>query len=144
MNIEAIVLHLMKKYKTNDPFKIAKKMGIVILYHELGSIYGYFRAYKRMPIIHINNNLNYEMQCVVCAHELGHAILHTNINTLFFKKHTFFSTDKLEIEANSFAAHLLIPDENLFDTYDQMTIYDIAALHHVPIELVELKFKGLF
>ncbi|MGE7114340.1 ImmA/IrrE family metallo-endopeptidase [Lysinibacillus sp. NPDC047702] len=144
MGVEEIVLHLIKKYKTNDPFKIAKELGIIILYHELGNVYGYFRTYKRMPIIHINNNLEPEMQRVVCSHELGHSILHPLVNTLFFKRHTFFSTDKLEIEANLFSAYLLIPNENLFDSYDQMTIYDIAALHNVPVELVELKFKGLF
>ncbi|MEK4171015.1 ImmA/IrrE family metallo-endopeptidase [Lysinibacillus sp. FSL L8-0312] len=144
MGVEDIVLNLIKKYKTEDPFKIAKELGIVILYHDLGNIYGYFRTYKRMPIIHINNKIDKEMQRVVCSHELGHAVLHPKINTLFFKKYTFFSTDKLELEANFFAVHLLIPNESLFDSYDQMTIFDIAALYNVPIELVELKFKGLF
>lgn len=144
MGVEDIVLDLIKKYKTGDPFKLAKELGIVILYHDLGNIYGYFRTYKRMPIIHINNKIDKEMQRVVCSHELGHAVLHPKINTLFFKKYTFFSTDKLEIEANFFAAHLLIPNESLFDSYDQMTIFDIAALYNVPIELAELKFKGLF
>ena len=48
------------------------------------------------------------MQRTVCAHELGHAVLHTHANTPFLRKNTFFSVDKLEIEANTFAALLLI------------------------------------
>lgn len=39
---------------------------------------------------------------------------------------------------------LLIPDENLYESYDQMTIYNIASLHQVPVELVKLKYKELF
>lgn len=144
MGVEDIVLQLIKKHHTNDPFKIAKAEGITILYQELGKVCGYFRSYKRVPIIHINNSLDFYMQRLVCAHELGHAILHSGVNTAFFKRNTFLSTDKLEIEANSFSAYLLIPEESLFDSYEQKTIYDIAALHHVPVELVELKFKGLF
>jgi len=144
MGVEEIVLRLMKKYNTNDPFKLAKKLNIVIVYHELGKVYGYYRSYKRTKIIHINNNLSIEEQIVVCAHELGHAILHPDVDTAFYKKHTFFATEKIELEANSFAAHLLIPDESLFDSYEQMTFNDIASLHRVPVELVELKFKGLF
>ncbi|MFJ5566532.1 ImmA/IrrE family metallo-endopeptidase [Lysinibacillus xylanilyticus] len=60
------------------------------------------------------------------------------------RANTLFSIDKVEVEANKFSSYLLIPDESLFDSYDQMTIYGIAALYKVPVELVELKFKGLF
>ncbi len=104
-------------------------------------------AYKydrRNQYLVINSNLDSNSQRIVCSHELGHAILHPKFNTPFMRKHTLFSVDKIEIEANTFAAYLLIPDESLFDSYNQMTIFDIAALYNVPIELVELKFKGLF
>ena len=60
------------------------------------------------------------------------------------RANTLFSIDKIEVEANKFSAYLLIPDESLFDSYEQMTIYDIASLHNVPVELAELKCKGLF
>ncbi|MCY1464342.1 hypothetical protein D9M71_823550 [compost metagenome] len=60
------------------------------------------------------------------------------------RQNTLFSVDKIEREANRFAAELLIPDEDLFKSYDQMTIYDIASIHQVPVELVKLKYKELF
>lgn len=145
MCVKERVLQLIKKHHTNDPFKIAQEKDITILYQELGKIGGYFRSYKRMPIIHINNSLDVEMQRVVCAHELGHAVLHPSVNTTFFKRNTFFSTDKLENEANTFAAHLLIPDSSFQNCLiEQMTINNIASLHNVPVELVTLKCKGLF
>lgn len=79
---------------------------------------------------------------IVCAHELFHAILHPRVNTAFMKKHTLLSVGKIEREANTAAAHLLIPDESLFECYGLMSIYEIAALHNVPVEFVELKLSG--
>lgn len=40
-----------------------------------------------------------------------------------------------------FAAELLIPNGSF---KENETIYDIASIHNVPIELVELKCKKLF
>ncbi|MFB8734598.1 hypothetical protein ACEQPO_13950 [Bacillus sp. SL00103] len=34
-------------------------------------------------------------------------MLHSDSNTPFLKRHTFFSTEKIELEANFFAMHLL-------------------------------------
>ncbi|MGQ0440076.1 ImmA/IrrE family metallo-endopeptidase, partial [Bacillus sp. B-TM1] len=38
------------------------------------------------------------MQRTVCAHELGHAVLHTHANTPFLRKNTFFSISNLSTE----------------------------------------------
>lgn len=139
------VEQIVKRYKTDNPFEIAKDKGIIVLNQNLGSILGYFILYKRIPVININENLNEEMQRVVCAHELGHAVLHPKISTPFMKKHTLFSIERIEHEANMFAAELLISDDSLQECiYNQMTTLEIAALHCVPKELVELKIKGLF
>lgn len=45
------------------------------------------------------------------AHELGHAIMHPDANTPFLRKCTGLLISKMEIEANKFAAELLIDDE---------------------------------
>ncbi|MFJ7665558.1 ImmA/IrrE family metallo-endopeptidase [Lysinibacillus sp. NPDC097195] len=136
---------LYKKYGTRNPFSLAKYLRIEIFYWDLPpDIKGFYQYEKRNRFIFINSSLSSEEQLIVCAHELGHAILHTKLNTPFMRTNTFFSVDKVEIEANTFAAHLLIPDENLFDYDEQKTIYNIASLHNVPLELVKLKCKGLF
>ncbi len=136
---------LYKKYGTRNPFELAEFLKINVIHWDLHyEINGFYQYEKRNQIIFLNNNLSYDDQRVVCAHELGHAVLHRRSSVPFMRANTLFSIDKIEVEANKFSAYLLIPDENLFDSYNQMTIYDIAALHHVPVELVELKFKGLF
>ncbi|MFJ7661978.1 ImmA/IrrE family metallo-endopeptidase [Lysinibacillus sp. NPDC097162] len=143
--IKKKVEYLYEKYNTRNPFTLARYMKVEIFYWELPSeIKGFYQYEKRNRFIFINSNLSIDEQLIVCAHELGHAILHTKLNTPFMRTNTFFSVDKVEIEANTFAAHLLIPDESLFDYFEQKTIYDIASLHNVPLELVELKCKRLF
>lgn len=133
--IKDIVQKNIKKYQTNCPFQIAKEKGIVILYEDLGSIFGYYSNYKRIKLIHINNKLDEHSQRFVCAHELGHAILHPKSNTPFLRNNTFYSVDKIEVEANTFAVELLIPDEE----NNCSTIYEAAALYGVPKKLAHLK-----
>lgn len=131
---------LVKKYNTDDPFYIANRIGILVLFEPLGSIYGYYNYYKRIKMIHINDQLDETLQRFTCAHELGHALLHHDINTTFLKSKTFFSTEKIEREANTFAVELLMPDEYLYELKDtELTIFDVAEMYGIPREVCELK-----
>ncbi|OIJ07645.1 hypothetical protein BKP35_18345 [Anaerobacillus arseniciselenatis] len=140
MRIKETVTKLIKKHKTNNPFVIADEKNIIIQYADLGDTYGFFTHASRIKFININNNLDETMQRFVCAHELGHAILHPRSNTPFLKKNTFYSIDKIEVEANTFAVELLIPDyeiENFRDT--NMTINEVAGIYGVPMEVSGFK-----
>jgi Zn-dependent peptidase ImmA (M78 family) len=140
-NIRYTTKKLITKHKTNDPFWIAQEKGIIVLFEELGSTLGYYHAHKRIQLIHINNKLNELEQRFVCAHELGHAILHPRANTPFLKKSTFFSIDKIEVEANTFAVELLLPDDFINDFRDTShTLQDLAAMNGIPREFAKLKF----
>ncbi|SDH22721.1 protein of unknown function [Aneurinibacillus thermoaerophilus] len=112
--IKEIVRQLIKKHKSNDPFQIAKEKNIIILFAELGTTFGFYSSYKRIQFIHLNNQLDEMMQRFVCAHELGHAVLHPKSNTPFLRANTLFSVEKLEVEANTFAVELLLPDEVIY------------------------------
>lgn len=140
--IKQRVKKLYKKYNTRNPFTLAKKLNIQVIYWDLPSeIRGFYQYEKRNRFIFINSNLSIEEQLVVCAHELGHALLHTQINTSYMRANTFLSINKVEREANRFAAELLIPDESFIE-YNNF--YHIASLHNVPVELVRLKYEKLF
>ncbi|MGE7020455.1 ImmA/IrrE family metallo-endopeptidase [Solibacillus cecembensis] len=140
MSIKSIVNKLVKKHGTNDPFIIAESMGIIIVFEPLGNALGYYSKHFRVPIIHINQDADRKSQHFICGHELGHAVQHPNTNTSFLKRNTLFSTDKLEIEANTFAVELLLPDE-LFEVQNcsSFTIYDAIEEKGIPIELLSLK-----
>ena len=107
MNIKNKVGQLVKKYGTNNPFEIAKALGIEVVFEPLGDSHGYFSRFNRTTIIHINESLPYEKQVTTSAHELGHVVLHPDINTAFLKANTLYSTDKIELEANEFMLELL-------------------------------------
>ncbi|PES11553.1 hypothetical protein CN501_19355 [Bacillus cereus] len=133
--IKNTVQQLCKKHNTKDPFELAQRLNINIFFHDLHEeINGFYKYEKRNKFIAINSNLSSTMQRTVCAHELGHAVLHPNANTPFLRKNTLLSVDKLEIEANTFAALLLI-DENSIAPYD--TKARIAYKNNVPVELLE-------
>lgn len=140
MNIKRIAEKLMRKYDTNNPFKLADELGIIVKYDDLGNTWGYFIIYKRIKIIHINKNIDEWLQRYTCAHELGHSILHKGVPTPFLKKHTLFSIEKIERQANTFAVELLMPDE-IISKYDGYTIHNIADIVGVPNGLEVLKEK---
>ncbi len=135
-NSKQAALQLIKKYGTNNPFKIASQKNIHVLFEPLGNILGYFSTYKRIRCIHINQGLDKSGQRFTCAHELGHVILHPKVNTPFLRRNTLVSIDRIENEANQFAVELLMPDELILGG---MTIYEAAAASGVPQEVAHLK-----
>ena len=138
MTIHQKVEALCKQYETRNPFEIAEQLGIMILFEPLGSIRGYYSRTYRVPFIHINQELAIEQQQQVCAHELGHAILHPNSNTPFLRANTLYSINKLENEANRFMALLLYPPETLrCYARDGLTIPQISDMCGLTPELVE-------
>lgn len=142
MWLKSIVKELVTKHKTTDPFDISSRKNIHVIEWDLHQeINGYYKYDRRNKYIVINQNLSEEWKRVVCAHELGHAILHTRLNTPFMRRNTLFSVDKIEREANRFAAELLISDNSFKESNN---IYEIASLHDVPVELVQLKREKLF
>lgn len=140
MSIKSIVNNLVIKYGTNCPFELAKHLGVEVIFEPLGKSWGYYSKHFRIPIIHINQDLSEGSQIFTCAHELGHVIQHPDTDTSFLKMHTLFSADKIEIEANTFAIELLLPDELFFEQGDSSyTIWYAIEANGVPLELVSLK-----
>lgn len=134
--IKDTVKRLTLKYHSTCPFEISESKGIMVSFADLGKTHGFYFHDSRIKFININQNLTEEQQKIVCAHELGHAVLHKDINTPFMRANTLFSINKIEREANRFAAELLIPDQSIAETNN---IYELASLHGVPVELVKLK-----
>jgi len=115
-------------------------MGILVLFKNLKTINGIYQNDYRKKIIHINENLDHYLKRQVCAHELGHAVLHKSINSFFWDKCTFMLTNKIEVEANLFAAELLIKDDDIISNYGHNLEY-IAACCCVTENLVEYKLR---
>jgi Zn-dependent peptidase ImmA (M78 family) len=139
-NIDNEIDKLVKKYRTNNPFDIARGENIIIFKEPLGSINGYYNKFVRQKMIHVNEDLTYSNQLFTCGHELGHAIFHPNANTPFLINNTFYSVDKLERQANYFAAKLLIPAD-ILKVYVGYTLEHIACAESIPLPLLKLRFN---
>lgn len=118
MDIRNLVQSLVKKYNTRNPFEILRQKNVILVYAPLNGVRGFYQYFQRNHIIYIDENLSDSEKRFVCAHELGHMLLHKKANALFMDTHTFFNTEKYEVEANTFAAELLIPDELIFEHPD--------------------------
>lgn len=140
--ISDIVKRLCKQYDSSDPFSLARQMKIDILYEPLGTIRGYYSHFSRKKIIHINHMLDEKQMAFVCAHELGHAVLHPKSNTPFLRGHTLFSVNKLEVEANRFATCILYADEELLE-YADCSLDQLTKILGLPPELVKWRYSQI-
>ena len=140
MNVHNIVERTTKKCKTRSPYELADLMGISIHRCELGTIRGYYSKKFRIKQIVLNCNLTENDERFVLAHELGHAIMHENLNTPFLMENTLFSKNKYENEANLFAIELLISDEFL-EEHKQFTIEQISRMLGYHESLIKLRLQ---
>lgn len=140
MEIKKLIQKLQAKYDTLNPFELADYLNIAVIYEDLGKINGYYNKVLRQKQIHINHNLSYTDTIFTCAHELGHALLHPDVNSVFLASKTLLSVNKLEIQANLFAVELLIPDNFLIENQNY-TVGQIARMLGYNEELIKLKLK---
>lgn len=119
-NIKKITKNLIKNYRTRNPFEIAKKLKIEIIFSDFENLRGFFKKVLKKKYIFINSNLNEFEQMLVCAHELGHALLHSSNNYQFMLDNTSILKESIiEKEANLFLKYLLFDDVDLnyYDNY---------------------------
>ena len=141
--IKQKVNKITSRYLTNNPFELAQLLNIEIISWDFnGEILGLYVYERRNRYILYNKNLKNDINMLkfVVAHELGHALLHTKLNTPFLQKATLYSTGKIEKEANRFAVELLIPDSYLYELRSEsISIYEFSQIHGIPREFAELK-----
>ena len=76
----------------------------------------------------VNRALNTLLRRTVCAHELGHDMLHRELSSGGIRENTLFlSHDKTEREANLFAAEILISDSEALSVLEYSHTLDEAA-----------------
>lgn len=139
VKIKNLVQKLIKKYGTNNPFEIADALGIWIYVVPLGNTKGNYVYNKRKKAFFINESLS-EKEILFCvAHELGHALMHTKSNVYFNNSNTFFNQSRHEIEADTFAAELLVND-NLLNDYEDFCLEVIANCEGIDYKYLKLKF----
>ena len=138
---------LVQRCGTRDPFKIAKEIGINVMFvDDFEKLKGVYRVIKRNRWIFINSNLPERMQRIVCAHELGHDQLHRVLakgdGLMEFVLYDMDS--RPEFEANVLASQILLPDDEIIEhIYNGCDAEQIARIMNSDINLVALKVASL-
>lgn len=135
-----VARHLITKHETRNPFQIAKERKAILVTAPLVDVRGFYQHFKRQNIIYIDQSLTDRQKEFVCAHELGHMMMHRNSNAIFMDTRTFFVTNKYENEANEFAVHLLIPDEAILE-HREFTTGQLARLFGYEEALIRLRLQ---
>lgn len=137
---------LAMEHGTRDPFRLAKGTGVIVTYHDLGSLKGMYTIIQRNRFCALNENLNEYEQRLICAHELGHDVLHRALALdRYLQEHTIYQfNNRIEYEANIFAAELLLPDEDVLELvkcgYDAA---QIARCLETDADLAAIKLESL-
>ncbi|TGA96719.1 ImmA/IrrE family metallo-endopeptidase [Sporolactobacillus shoreae] len=132
--ILAMLLKTIRRYKTVDPFEVAKAKHILIRYLPLGETYGFYLKNARQQVIHINSDMEDYKRPFICSHELGHAILHPNANTPFLDKRTLISKGKIESQANAWStAQILLLNHARLSEYE--TSQQLLRMNGIPLEM---------
>lgn len=162
--IEARVLKLLQEQKVQRPpvpvEAIARSIGAEIRYSPFeGDISGMVYRDKDRTVIGVNSLHHPHRQRFTIAHEIGHLLLHKGTEVHVDK--TFRvnlrddlssqAVDKDEIEANRFAAELLIPKHMLledlkgreFDFESEENIRGLAAKYRVSTQAVTFRLINL-
>lgn len=140
MNISSKVKSLVRKYGTRNPFEIIKSMNVIVVFYPLEGVKGFYQYFQRNNIIYIDERLQDHEKLFVCAHELGHMLIHKKANAIFMDSRTQLNTDKYETEADQFAMNLLISDEMIEEHLD-FTTNQLSRLFGYERKLIELRLK---
>ena len=137
-DVKRLVAYYVKKYNTRNPFELADYIGVEVQTGQLGEGSGFYMFLKNHKCIFLNEDLEDHERTLVMAHELAHSIMHRKENCYFIRNRTLLLTSKIEIEANTFAAELLIPDEIIMGN-PGLTKAQIACLAGYDERIMEFK-----
>lgn len=146
-NICGAVGRIIDRCKDRDPVRLCGDMDIILLFQPMGTeknaVKGFYFESHRIRTITVNSDLPEELQRIIAAHELGHAVLHRNERLHSFNELWMFDeATSMEREANLFAAELLIEDRDVLELLREgKTFFETAARLSVPAELLDFKLR---
>lgn len=130
---------LTKKYQLSVPVnleELLKKLDITLKVEPMESMSGFAYDKDGQRVIGVNSEEGPQRKRFSIAHELGHMYVHADRDILFDKKDAFVyfrdaksstGQDPQEIEANAFAAELLMPADKLRKRMAQLKGVDLRA-----------------
>lgn len=147
VSIHRKALRVLQQCGTRNTEKIAEELGIYLRYKNgFDDLLGMYVYQNRERHIILNSNMDDMLLQMVCGHEIGHDILHRDRakNTGMREFELFDMQTSVEYEANAFASHLLIDDDELIDLLKQgYDFVQVAAMMGTHINLMLVKLNEL-
>ena len=133
--IVKIVNKLIDRCGTRDPYKVAKELGINIIYRNFDKQRGAYKVILKNRFVFLKN-------------EIGHDVLHRQeaVAVGGFKEFNIFDMreNRMEYEANIFASQASLPDDTILEYIENgYDIQQIARAMCSDINLIALKVDTL-
>lgn len=140
--------NLVRQSGTRNAEQIANDLGIRIYYEEsFDDLLGMYTFRWNHRLIFLNPRIDGQLKKMVIAHELGHDQRHRDIAKAgqALKEFSLFSMkDTTEYEANAFAAHLLLENDEVYSLAKQgIDVVQIAQCMGVDINLMLIKLQEM-
>ncbi len=112
-----------------DPFAMAEIMGFPVSFMKINPrvVKANTYRYDSKPSIMINDHFDIPAKTVLCAHELGHALLHNDVINHYDVTAKNMKTS-VEYEANLFAVSLLFNDNDFTIPIESMSGYVLKLI----------------
>ena len=133
---------------TRDALKIASELGIYVHFlDDLSGLLGmYTYRYKERHIL-LNSKMDEMVTQMVCGHEIGHDLFHRDLakgSNPLPEFALFDMRSKPEYEANAFAAHLIIDDDELIENMHQgYDVVQLSAMMNTNVNLMLIKLNEM-
>lgn len=115
--IVKIVNKLIDRCGTRDPYKVAKELGINIIYRDFEKQRGAYKVILKNRFVFLKNGMHPVVEQIVLWHEIGHDVLHRQeaVAVGGFKEFNIFDMreNRMEYEANIFASQASLPDDTI-------------------------------
>lgn len=136
---------VLEEFGGRDVFETAENAGVNVWFRVLGNLKGFYIFENNCRYIVINEELDEATKSVVCAHELGHDMLHRKLSVGGIRENTLFlANNKTEREANLFASEILISDDDILSALSECdSIKRLSAQLGLPSELIQYKLEAM-
>ena len=133
---------------TRDTLKIARELGIYVCYrNDFKDLLGMYTYRNKERHILLNADMDEMLTQMVCGHEVGHDTFHRDFAKSEAPLTEFVLFDmrtRYEYEANAFAAHLLIDDDELIQNMKEgRDIVQLSSLMGTNINLMLIKLNEM-
>lgn len=143
-----------------DVEKVAESHNVSVVEQDLeDSVSGVLVVKDGRGIIGVNANHHPNRRRFTIAHELGHYLLHPEASEVFVDRSPVFfrdgnsaeGVDQNEVDANAFAAGLLMPEKDLIellddqpvDAFDDVSVRRLSARFGVSTQALTIRLTTL-